>query len=146
MLRRLVIPGVFVTLAVIGLGCSGSPDATQTPEVSDEVRRAEAVRQLAFAYWEAFNSYDADQVLGYMEESYRQLREDEIIYEVGAIERFSVKLGVSEESPPQMVGDGEMEMYLTMKEPLGERRIRMAFREVAGEWKVIFSEQVDPIP
>ena len=28
-----------------------------------------------------------------------------------------------------------------MKEPLGTRRIRMAFRDVAGEWKITFAEE-----
>ena len=31
---------------------------------------------------------------------------------------------------------------MTMKEPLGERRIRMAFRKVEGEWKITFVEEV----
>ena len=39
------------------------------------------------------------------------------------------------------MSNDEREMYLTMKEPLGKRRIRMAFREVKGEWKIIFAEE-----
>ena len=31
-----------------------------------------------------------------------------------------------------MISDDEREIYLTMKEPLGKRRVRMAFWEVAG--------------
>ena len=41
----------------------------------------------------------------------------------------------------QVVGNDEWEMYLTMKEPLGTRRIRMGFRKVAGEWKITFAEE-----
>ena len=62
--------------------------------------------------------------------------------DIGRLKLFSVQLGVTEEGPPSMVDEDEWEMYLTMKEPLGTRRIRMAFREVGGEWKITFSEEV----
>ena len=106
---------------------------------TDEI---EALRQLAFNYWEAFNSYDADQVLSYLEEDYRKERESAIRRDIGRIKLFKVKLGVSEESPPQMTGPGEGEMFLRMKEPLGTRRIRMAFREVEDGWKITYSQEV----
>ena len=61
--------------------------------------------------------------------------------EIGKVKRFGVKLGLSEEIPPWIVGQDEGEVYPTMKEPLGKRRIRIAFREVAGEWKIIFAEE-----
>ena len=200
-LRRWVVPGVLVTLAVVGVACETSPtptatlspspsplggpeeadptptptpgslgdakqaDATPTatlspnpspPDDTKEVdttptptpiptvgpEEAEALRQLAFDYWAAFNSYNADRVLAYLDEDYRRQVEENIRSDIGRIKFFRVKLGVSEETPPQVVDQGEMEMYLTMKEPLGTRRIRMAFREVAGEWKIIFAEEV----
>ncbi len=145
MLRRWLTPGVFVTLAVIGVACESSPTATLPPgPLGDpQAQEADALRQLAFAYWEAFNAYDADRALGYLEEDYRQQREETVRDEIGKVERFRVKLGLSEETPPQIVGPDEREMYLTMKEPLGKRRIRMAFREVAGEWRIIFAEEAN---
>ena len=66
MLRRWVTPGVFVTLAVIGVACESSPTATLNPGPLGDSQEADALRQLAFAYWEAFNAYDADRALGYL--------------------------------------------------------------------------------
>ena len=65
--RILVTPGVFVTLAVIGVACESSPTATLNPGPTGDTQEADALRQLAFAYWEAFNAYDADRALGYLE-------------------------------------------------------------------------------
>jgi hypothetical protein len=143
MLRRWVTPGVFVTLAVIGVACESSPTATLNPGPLGDSQEADALRQLAFAYWEAFNAYDADGALGYLEEDYRQQRDGTVRGEIERIKRFRVKLGLSEETSPWIVGHDEREMYLTMKEPLGKRRIRMAFREVAGEWRIIFAEEAN---
>lgn len=113
---------------------------TATPSESDET---DALRELAFAYWEAFNSYDADKVLEYLEDAYRQERESRIRGDIGRIKLFRVKLGVSEETPPRMTGPGEGEMYLTMKEPIGTRRIHMRFLKVEGEWKITYSQEVE---
>ena len=116
------------------------PSPTPTPEA--EAGEAETFRRMTFEYWEAFNAYDADRVLEFLEEAYGQEREEKIRSDIGRLKLFSVQLGVTEESPPSMVDEDEWEMYLTMKEPLGTRRIRMAFRQVDGEWKVVFSEEV----
>ena len=117
------------------------PQPTSVP--ADEAEEVDALRQMAFDYWEAFNAYDADRVLEFLEEGYGQEREEKIRGDIGRLKLFSVQLGVTEESPPSRVDEYEREMYLTMKEPLGTRRIRMAFREVGGEWKITFSEEVE---
>ncbi len=117
------------------------PQVAPTEEPQVHPQEADALRKLAFAYWEAFNAYDADKALGYLEEDYRQQQDSAVRDDIGMIELFSVKLGMSEETPPQVAGNDEWEMYLTMKEPLGTRRIRMAFRKVAGDWKIIFAEE-----
>ena len=117
------------------------PQVAPTEEPQVDPQEADALRKLAFAYWEAFNAYDADRALGYLEEDYRQQQDSAVRDDIGMIKLFSVKLGVSEETPPQVVGNDEWEMYLTMKEPLGTRRIRMAFQKVEGEWKITFAEE-----
>ena len=144
---------VFATLAIIAVACGSSPTPTLSPTPTpspiptpspgsvDDADEANALRQLAFAYWEAFNAYDADTALGYLEKDYRRQRDEEVRGEIARISLFRVKLGVSEETPPSITGHDEREMYLTMKEPLGTRRIRMAFRGVAGEWKITFAEE-----
>ena len=122
-----------------------APEITPTPSasVSDgPTDNIEAVRTLAFDYWEAFNAYDADVALSFLEDRYRSDRESEIRMDIGRIKRFRVKLGVSEQDPPQMIRPTEAEMFLKMKEPIGTRRIRMAFLNVDGVWKITFAEQV----
>ena len=117
------------------------PQVAPTEEPQVDPQEADALRKLAFAYWEAFNAYDADRALGYLEEDYRQHQDSAVRDDIGMIKLFSVKLGMSEETPPQVVGNDEWEMYLIMKEPLGTRRIRMAFQKVEGEWKITFAEE-----
>jgi hypothetical protein len=95
------------------------------------------------AYWEAFNAYDADQVLAYLEESYRAARDEIIRSEIGQIRSFGVKLGVQEQSPPVLLSSDTAEVYLDLKNPLGVRRIRMAFERVDGDWAITFAEETD---
>ena len=118
-----------------------APTATPTPFPAT-AEQAETLRLLAFAYWEAFNSYDPDRTLSYLEGDYRAKRESESQSEIGQIKRFRVKLGISEESAPQMTRADEAEMYLKMRAPLGARRIRMAFRMVEDSWKITYAEEV----
>lgn len=117
------------------------PTPTPVPK-EDAEEQAQTFRRMTFEYWEAFNAYDADRVLEFLEQAYGREREEKIRSDIGRLKLFSVQLGVAEESPPSMVAEDEWEMYLTMKEPLGTRRIRMAFRQVDGEWKITFSEEV----
>ena len=119
-----------------------TPTPEDDPEPTTDAEEGDTFRRMTFEYWEAFNAYDADRVLEFLEEAYGQEREEKIRSDIGRLKLFSVQLGVTEESPPSMVDEDEWEMYLTMKEPLGTRRIRMAFRQVDGEWKVVFSEEV----
>jgi hypothetical protein len=111
------------------------------PGPVEDTEEAEALRQLAYAYWDAFNSYDAVRALGYLEEDYRQQRDEAVREEIAMIQLFGVRLGVTEHTPPHVISEEEREMYLNMKEPLGTRRVRMAFRELDGEWKIIFAEE-----
>jgi hypothetical protein len=103
----------------------------------------EELRELALAYWDAFNGYDADRVLSYLEETYRTSREEIIRAEIDQVSTFGVELGVTEESPPVMLGDDAAEMYLELKNPLGVRRIRMAFELIDAEWMITFAEETD---
>ena len=119
-----------------------TPTATPTP-ISISAGEAEDLRLLAFAYWEAFNSYDVDRTLSYLEDSYRAEQEDKIRSDIGQIKTFRAKLHVSEKSPPEMISLTEGMMYLTMKEPIGTRTILMAFVKTGGEWKITFAEEAD---
>jgi hypothetical protein len=99
------------------------------------------LRDLAFAYWEAFNAYDTEQVLAYLETDYRLEREGAVQDDIGRLSTFGVKLGISELSPPVMLGTERAEMYIEMSEPLGKRRIRMGFLLVGGDWVIDFAEE-----
>ena len=147
--KQLMTFMLLVVVALIGVTCGRSTESTPTAEPADapvsgavtDSQEADALRQLAFSYWEAFNAYDAEKTLGFMEESYRLQRQEEIHNEIELIELFGVRLDVSEVTPPHIVSEDEREMYLDLKEPLGTRRIRMAFRNADGEWKIIYAEE-----
>ena len=134
---------------LVGVACGGStantpatePTVAMEPGPVEDTEEAEALRQLAYAYWDAFNSYDAVRALGYLEEDYRQQRDEAVREEIAMIQLFGVRLGVTEHTPPHVISDDEREMHMNMKEPLGTRRVRMAFRELDGEWKIIFAEE-----
>ena len=138
---------VFVTL--VGVACGDSadsapaagPTAAVMPGPVEDTVEAEALRQLAYAYWDAFNSYDAVRALGYLEDDYRQQRDGTVRGEIQAVQLFGIRLEVSEHTPPHVVSEDEREMYLNMKEPLGTRRIRMGFREIDGEWMITHAEE-----
>lgn len=104
---------------------------------------AEAVREAAAAYWEAYNAYEADRAVSYLDESYRAEKEILVRDEIGRIKMFGVKLGVSEQSPPTLTGPDEAEMYLDMKEPTGMRTILMRFARHGDTWSITYSEEVE---
>ncbi len=143
MLKRWAAVGALAALAAVGVACGGEPTPTLSPGPVADAEEAAHIRELAFGYWEAFNAYEADRALAYLEDEYRQQREEQVRTEIGRIDLFNVQLGVSEEAPPWTIDGGRREMYLTMKEPLGTRRIRMEFRDVDGEWKITFARQVE---
>ena len=115
-----------------------SPTSTSSLDPTTEL-----LRGLAFSYWEAFNAYDADLVLSYLEESHRADRDQLIRDEIDTISAFGVQLGIREESPPVVLSDGTAEMFMELKEPLGTRRIRMAFARIGADWVIVFAEEVD---
>ena len=104
---------------------------------------AAAVRDLAFAYWEAYNAYDADTAVSYLDEAYRPQVEETIRTEIGRIEAFGVQLGVTEQSAPELTSPDEAEVYLTMKEPIGTRTILMKFARGDGGWIIVYAEEVE---
>ena len=142
-MRRLMVLVLLTLLAICACGGAGAPapsppaNATQlSPE--DEA----AVRQLALAYWKAYNSYDVDATLACLEPSYRAAREATIRDEIGQIRTFGVKLGVSEKSAPVALGPDTAEMYVSLSEPLGTSLIRMDFVRTSGGWLITFAEEV----
>ena len=152
-----------ITGLVLLTGCGASATQSETPDPAPAATTvptttstaatttsspAEALdgslvelRDLAFAYWDAFNAYETEHVLAYLEADYRLEREGEIQDDIGRLSTFGVKLGISELSPPVMLGTDRAEMYIEMSEPLGSRRIRMGFLLVEGDWVIDFAEE-----
>ena len=120
-----------------------TPAPVATPIQEQELGpEAEALRQLALDYWSAFNSYDVDKVLSYLEDGYRAEQESSIRSNIGQMKSFGVKLGISEQSPPQLVDEGRWEMTIRVQDPLSVRTVRVEFVQVGGEWKISAAEAV----
>jgi hypothetical protein len=132
-------------MVVLLAGCgSGSSTATSdTTASTTEAAPVEELQELALAYWEAFNAYDPDLALSYLEESYRGTREESVRSEIRSIDAFGVQLGLQVLSAPTLFDDGTAEMHLELSEPLGTRDIRMAFAWIDGQWLITFAEEPD---
>jgi hypothetical protein len=109
-----------------------------TADLSGET---EAIRQVIMAYWEAFNAYDVERVLSYMEGSWRKERSETVRGDIGRMKLFRVKLGVEEESPPVITGNGEAEVMIKLSTPIGVKHDYFRLVKVGEEWKVSFSEE-----
>jgi hypothetical protein len=107
-------------------------------------QEAQALRDLAFAYWAAFDAYDVQGTLAYLEPSYRAARAKVVQGDIGRIKLFGVKLGLSEKTPPVLVGPGQAQMYMNLKEPTGTRTILMKFAQTGSgdPWLITFAEEV----
>ena len=106
------------------------PPATITEE------DVEAARQVVFAYLEAFNNYDVDGVLAFLEESWRQEREESITSEIGQMESFGVKLGVEEEAESVITPDEKVEIKIKLTTPIGAKHVTYQLVKIDGEWKI----------
>ena len=105
-------------------------------------QEAEAIMQLFTEFWKAYNDYDADKALGFMVDEMRQAEEEDTRANIGLLETFAAKMEATEEGPLQQLENGDAQVYLKLMTPLGERRARMTFRKVDGEWMVASSEEL----
>ena len=124
---------------------AATPEAAPTPEPQLELvdaQEAEAIMQLFTEFWGAYNTYEPDKALGFMLDEMRQEQEEDVRTNIGLMETFAAKLEATEEGPPQQLENGDAQLYLKLVTPLGERRVRMTFRKVDGEWMVASSEEV----
>jgi hypothetical protein len=134
---------VSVTVLGLLLTACGTSTPTTTEAVTTDSGNGDlaAMRELAFAYWEAFNNYQPDEVLALLEPGYRAERDETIRSEIDRVKTFGVTLGASEESPPHLTAVDEGEMLIALKEPLGTRSIAMRFARIEGQWMITFAEE-----
>ena len=154
LLRTLVAIALLATAALVascgGTSSSGeqttstptpvsSASASTTPISAED---AKAVRALAVDYWAAYNAYDADKEVSYLDESIGAAKEKSVRDEVGRIKTFGVQLGVSEKSAPVLTAPGQAEMYLNVKEPTGTRTVLMKVARRGDAWAITYVEEV----
>ncbi|MCJ7795561.1 MAG: hypothetical protein MUQ56_02130 [Thermoleophilia bacterium] len=120
---------------------TSATSATSAPGAAISAEDAQAVRDLAFKFWAAYNAYDPDTAVSYLDESYRTAKEQTIRDEIGRIKSFGVQLGMSEKTAPALTGPDQAEMSLNMKEPIGTRTILMKFAKQGDAWIIIYSEE-----
>ena len=135
----------FINVGAAAEPAAAVPTAEPTPTAASggDPETLAALKSLAFEYWIAVNEHDVEKVLSYLEESYRAEVEEKVVAEIEQMKLFGVTLGVSERSAPTLLSATEGEMMLNLREPLGMRKVRMAFRMVDGEWKISFAEEVE---
>ena len=106
-------------------------DPLPTPMPEAEAGEAETFRQMTFEYWEAFNAYDADRVLEFLEEAYGQEREEKIRSDTGRLKLFSGTAGRDRGEPSVDGGRGRVGDV-----PEDERSLwaRAASRWPSGRW------------
>ncbi len=117
--------------------------AQTEPSDSTPAQEVAEIRQMAEAYWEALNEYDVDHAVTMLEPSYRAQEEELIRSDIGRMQLFRVKLGVSVETPPSLNADGDYVTYLSLETPVDTRRVLMVFRRIDGQWWIIFSDEVE---
>ena len=130
------------TTAASTTSTAGSTSTTPATTTAISAEDAQAVRDLAFIFWDAYNAYDPDRAISYLDEGYRPVKEAVVRDEIRRIKTFGVTLGMSEKTAPVLTGPDQAEMYLSMKEPVGTRTIWMKFARRSDAWTITYSEEV----
>jgi ABC-type phosphate transport system substrate-binding protein len=146
-LQTTLVAITLVAFAALVAACGGTTSSEQTTppatpasgaSASTPISAADAtaVRDVVLAYWAAYNAYDAEKTLSYLEEGYRSSEGEAIRGEIGQIKTFGVKLGVSEKSAPVLTASDQAQMDLTLKEPTGTRTILMKLTRNGDVWVI----------
>jgi hypothetical protein len=119
-----------------------TPPATEEPITGTDI---EAARQVVFAYWEAYNSYDVDGALALLEDSWQEERADDIASEIDQMESAKMTMGVEEEAEPE-VTEGTIAIKMFIDIPvvfMPDRHYIYYVKKIDGEWKIYSAEEVE---
>ena len=119
--------------------------AEEEAEATITEEDVEAARQVVFAYREAFNNYDVEGTLAFLEESLRAEREEAIRSDISQMKSYGIKLGVEEEAEPTVTDDGMVAIYIMLDVPVfgqKDRHVIYYLMEIEGEWKICSYEDV----
>lgn len=144
---------VVATLASCGSGAPEGAGVTVTPSAASPSPRwsgpsltqgeVQAVRECGLAYYAAYNAYDADAALAYLTAEYRAEVGESIRKDIGRMKTFGAHLGVTPKAPPEAIGPGEAQLFLTVKTPIDTRTVEMRFAGGGDAWLVTFSEETE---
>jgi len=133
------VPASTITsTAVTPVASTTAPAAEQQTNAPTQAD-IEKAKQVVYDYWVAFNSYDVEGVLAYLEETYRQEKAATIETDIGRMKAFGVKLGVEAAGEPSITPDEKIEIKISLKTPIDTRHNTYRLVEVNGEWKICYS-------
>jgi hypothetical protein len=104
----------FVAAALVLAGCSGGQAAT----TSSATPTYPAYEQIIRDYWAAFNQYDLEKCVSYLEPAYAERRRSGIESELDQFQMgkiLGVQMVVDSVSAPATMEDGRLEVKVTMK-------------------------------
>lgn len=138
-----LLSALVLVLNACGGGVASPPlipidQPAESPSLSPDIQ---AVRLVVYQYWEAFNSYDADGVLSYLEDAYRKQKEEEIRGDIGRMRFFRVKLGVEEEMAPVIHSGGQAEIKIRLSTPVGTKHVTYYLTRETGQWKIYLAQE-----
>ena len=96
-------------------------------------------RALALGYWAAFNDYDADKALSFLEDGYRSRRQSDIREQIDRLRSSNGRLVLTEVREPFMIGPEEAVMFFSLGDPPITERIQVTFVRVADGWKIRYA-------
>ena len=124
---------------------AAEPSVAAAPanEPAADVDTPAVLRGIGEAFWEAYNAYDVEATLAFMEDAYREERRDTVSSSINLYKLFGSTVDVHDWTEAVEIGPGVWELYNTISTPLGDRRSRIEFKDIGGEWKITFADTVD---
>jgi hypothetical protein len=136
---KLILASLLVMALLILPACTQpaeAPPSGTPPPATIAPGDAAAAWQVVSAYWEAFNNYDVEGTLSFLEESYRLEKEASIKSEIGQMQAYGVKLGVEEEAEPTLTAEGKVEIKIKLTTPVGAKHDTFDLTKINNEWKI----------